>query len=309
MLTIHHLCKRYGQRPVLNELSLTLQPGEIYGLLGPNGAGKTTTINIVCGLLRGDGGTVTIGGQPAGQATKSLIGVMPQANLLYGGLTCAENLRFFARLYGLSRAVQQRRVAECLAAVNLQAQAQRPAEALSGGMQRRLSLAIAMVHQPPLIILDEPSTGLDVEARYDVWGLIRQLKADGTTVLLTTHLLDEVERLCDHIGILKGGTLAAEGTLEQLRQRIPAQEVITVDTPDPEAAIDRARAHGFTPRHYGTDLAFWVPQALDFQQLAACFAGIPVASIARRPVGLEHVYVEVTRNPEPALARPTAEIG
>ena len=296
MLTIHHLCKRYGSHQVLHQLSLALKPGEIYGLLGPNGAGKTTTINIVCDLVKADRGSVTIGGQAVGFATKALIGVMPQANLLYQGLTCAENLRFFARIYGLAPQAQHQRVIACLDAVNLLPQANRTVHTLSGGMQRRLSLAIAMVHQPPLMILDEPTTGLDVEARYEVWSLIRQLQATGVTVLLTTHLLDEVERLCHRIGILKQGQLMAEGTLLELKQRIPACEVVTVDTPTPDAAIARAQEHGFTPRHYGSELAFWVPEQLELKQLVDCFAGIQLHAVGRQPVGLEHVYMEITRN-------------
>ncbi|MBD2021691.1 ABC transporter ATP-binding protein, partial [Leptolyngbya sp. FACHB-36] len=165
MLTIAHLTKSYGNHAVLRGLNLTIAPGEIYGLLGPNGAGKTTTINILCNLLRADSGTVEINQQPISKQTKRWIGVAPQETLIYRSLTCAENLRFFASLYGLHGRQQQQRVQACLAAVGLSEQANRPAETLSGGMQRRLSLAIALVHQPKLVILDEPTTGLDLEAR------------------------------------------------------------------------------------------------------------------------------------------------
>jgi ABC-2 type transport system ATP-binding protein len=192
------------------------------------------------------------------------------------------NLAFFGRLYGMSRQELNRRIDVVLEAVNLQPQKQVPVEKLSGGMKRRLSLAVAMLHRPKLVILDEPTTGLDVEARHEVWRLIRQFKAMGTTVLLTTHLLDEVERLCQRIGIIKQGQLLAEGTLPDLRQRIPAQEIVTVETDEPEVAIARAQQLGFTHRHYGADLAFWVPEALDLKTCSSASRGcrsIPLPAI------------------------------
>ncbi|HEY9764213.1 MAG TPA: ABC transporter ATP-binding protein [Trichocoleus sp.] len=296
MLQIDNLCKRYGKRPILQNLCLDLQPGEIYGLLGPNGAGKTTTINLICGLLEADSGSIYIGGRRAGLATKPVLGVMPQENLLYRGLTCEENLAFFGRIYGMGRRDRKLQIERCLSLVNLLDRAKTPVEKLSGGMQRRLSLAVAMMHRPKLLILDEPTTGLDIEARYEVWSLIRSLKQSGVTVLLTTHLLDEVERLCQRIGIIKQGQLLAEGTLAELRQRIPAMEIVTVETDDPEGAIARAQFHGFTPRHYGSDLAFWIPEHLELKDLLDRFEGIPLNSISRHPVKLEHIYIEVTQN-------------
>lgn len=295
MLKLENLCKRYGSTPVLQNLSLNLQPGEIYGLLGPNGAGKTTTINIICGLLRADSGSVTIGDRPAGENTKVLVGVTPQSNLLYGSLTCSDNLFFFGRLYGLTRQDCLKRVNVCLEAVNLLDQKHTPVDRLSGGMQRRLSMAASMLHRPKLVILDEPTTGLDIEARQELWQLIRQFKAMGVTVLLTSHLLDEVERLCQRIGILRQGQLLAEGTLAELRSRIPAREIVTVETKAPQAAIARARQLGYPHRTYGGDLAFWVPEQLDLKELIDRFEGIPLDSIARSPVRLEHIYLEVTR--------------
>lgn len=295
MLQIEKLCKVYGDRPVLQDLTLSIAPGEIYGLLGPNGAGKTTTINIICNLLQADSGTVKIDGLPVANATKQLIGVAPQENLLYRSLTCTENLDFFARIYGLSRVDRKRQVRACLKAVNLMDRADSPVDTLSGGMQRRLSMAIALVHQPKLVILDEPTTGLDIEARYEIWDLIRHLKHQGITILLTTHLLEEAERLCQRIGILKGGCLLAEGTLAELRRHIPAQEIVIVQTLDESAAIARARACGFTPRRYGSDLAFWLPDPLELREILDRFEGISLDSVARQPVRLEHIYVEITQ--------------
>jgi ABC-2 type transport system ATP-binding protein len=294
LLRIEKLNKGYGDRLVLQDLTFSIEAGEVYGLLGPNGAGKTTTINIICDLLKADSGAIYIENKPVSQATKKLIGIAPQENLLYQSLTCRENLEFFARIYGLSKADRIVQVRNCLEAVNLSDRANSPVETLSGGMQRRLSVAIALVHQPKLVILDEPTTGLDIEARYELWELIRQLKSQGITTLLTTHLLEEAERLCQRIGILKEGKLWAEGTLAELQQLIPAQEIIVVETEAEEKAIDRAEQQGFTMRRYGRDLAFWIPEHLELREIIDRFEGIPLNSICRQPVRLEHIYVEVT---------------
>lgn len=304
MLQLNKVSKSYENRLVLDELTLHIRRGEIYGLLGPNGAGKTTTINIICNLLRADSGAIAIKNQPISEATKSLIGVAPQENLLYKSLTCEENLNFFARIYGLPAKVRRKQVQACLAAVNLAARAKSPVETLSGGMQRRLNIAVALVHHPKLVILDEPTTGLDIEARYEIWELIRQLRSQGITILLTTHLLEEAERLCQRIGILKNGRIVAEGSLAQLRQRIPAQEIVVVETKEEKRAIARAKEYNFTPRRYGNDLAFWLPEHLELKEIISRFDGIALDSIARQPVRLEHIYIEVTQEnnrPNPVI--------
>ena len=295
MLSIKNLVKFYGNRLVLQNLTLHIRPGEVYGLLGPNGAGKTTTINILCNLLSPDSGEITINNQPISQATKKLLGVATQENLLYKSLSCEENLNFFARIYGLSREERREQVRAALKAVKLTDRAKCPVETLSGGMQRRLNIAAALVHYPKLLILDEPTTGLDIEARYEIWELIRRLKNQGMTILLTTHLLEEAERLCQRIGILKNGKIIAEGSLEQLRKRIPAEDIIIVQTAEEDDAIARASKYGFTYRRYGNDIAFWLPKHLELKEILACFDGIPLDSISRQPVRLEHIYVEVTK--------------
>jgi len=295
VLQIEKLNKSYGNRSVLRDLTLHIQPGEIYGLLGQNGAGKTTTINILCNLLNADSGNVTLNGEPVSDSTKPLIGVAPQENLLYKSLSCEENLNFFAQIYGLDSKQRYHQVEQCLKAVNLTDRANSPVETLSGGMQRRLNIAVALVHQPKLVILDEPTTGLDIEARYEIWEFIQQLQSQGITILLTTHLLDEAERLCQRIGILKNGSIVAEGSLEELQKLIPAQEIIVVKTQEEAEVIARAQEYNFIPRRYGSDLAFWLPEPLELKEIILCFDGISIDSIARYPVRLEHIYVEVTK--------------
>ncbi|MBD2663039.1 ABC transporter (ATP-binding protein) [Richelia sinica FACHB-800] len=296
MLKIKNLNKSYGNRKVLQNLNLEINPGEVYGLLGANGAGKTTTINIICNLLKADQGEITINNLPVSEATKKLIGIAPQENLLYKTLSCQENLKFFADIYGLDQSTRQKQITDTLTAVNLLDRAKSPVETLSGGMQRRVNIAVALVHQPKLVILDEPTTGLDIEARYEIWELIRQLQNQGMTILLTTHLLDEAERLCNKIGILKNGQILAEGSLEELQKLIPAQEIVVLKTPQPEEAIALAQEYGFTHRYYGNDLAFWLPEVWDLKDIIAKFPGISIDAISRQPVRLEHIYLEVTNH-------------
>ncbi|AFY71668.1 Fe(3+)-transporting ATPase [Thalassoporum mexicanum PCC 7367] len=300
ILEINRLIKTFNHQPVLDQLSLGIYPGEVYGLLGPNGAGKTTTINILCGLLNADRGKIKLNGQAISASSKALLGIAPQENLLYKTLTCVENLHFFASIYGLRGQERTKQIQTCLAAVGLIDRANSAAETLSGGMKRRLSIAIALVHNPKLVILDEPTTGLDIEARYEIWQLIRNLKQQNITVLLTTHLLDEAERLCDRIGILKGGKLLAEGSLAQLRQKVPAAEILLVQTDQPEQTIAHAQKLGFTYRKYDNELAFWLPKPLPLAEIVNLFATVPLNSISKQPVRLEHIYVEVTQQSQDA---------
>jgi ABC-2 type transport system ATP-binding protein len=296
MLHIKNLKKSYGDRLVLQDLSFHINSGEIYGLLGANGAGKTTTINIICNLLKADSGDIFIGDRPIGEATKNLLGIAPQENLLYQSLTCAENLNFYAQIYGLSRKKRHQQIEFSLAAVNLLDRAKNPVETLSGGMQRRMNIAVALVHQPKLLILDEPTTGLDIETRYEIWDLIWQLKNQGMTILLTTHLLDEAQRLCQKIGILKQGKIIAEGNLDELRKYIPAQEIIYLETEQEKEAIARANALGFTYRRYGNRLAFWLPKHFELKEILSYFEEISIDSLSRQSIQLEHIYLEVMRD-------------
>jgi ABC-2 type transport system ATP-binding protein len=293
MLTINHVKKSYKRRLVLDDLNFQIQAGEIYGLLGPNGAGKTTTINLICNLLKPSSGEISFNYLPISQVTKELIGVAPQENLLYKSLTCEENLNFFAQIYGLDRQQRRHRIKTSLSAVNLLDRAHSPVETLSGGMQRRMNIAVAIVHQPKLLILDEPTTGLDIESRYEIWDLIGQLRQQGMTILLTTHLLDEAQRLCQRIGILKQGRIIAEGNLNQLRQYIPAKEIMIINTSDREAAINRGKQLGFIPKFYGEDLAFWLHEHLELSEIIQAFDGINIDSLSRQTVQLEHIYMEI----------------
>jgi ABC-2 type transport system ATP-binding protein len=280
---------------VVRELSFQLAAGEVYGLLGPNGAGKTTIINLISQLRRPTNGQITLRGRPLAATDKRWLGIAPQENLFYRSLSCRENLTFFGTIYGLERRACRQRADWCLAAVNLAAKASMSVEKLSGGMQRRLNLAIALMHEPQLLILDEPTTGLDIESRYDLWQLIQTLRRDGMTILLTTHLLDEAEKLCDRIGILNQGQLLEEGSLTELRRLIPAQAILTVSTSDDPQAIAIAETLHWQHRWYGGKLAFLLPQPLPLDIIIDKFQPLTFQSLTCHLVDLEHIYLEVTR--------------
>ncbi|APB34129.1 Sulfate-transporting ATPase [Gloeomargarita lithophora Alchichica-D10] len=309
MLKIERLYKSHQKRPVLQGIDLEIKSGEIYGLLGPNGAGKTTLINIICHLLNADQGQVYIAGQTWRPQHRYLLGISPQKNLLYQSLTCGEHLYFFGRIYGVPERELPRRVKQCLTLVGLASRADSLAENLSGGMQKRLNIAIALIHQPKLLILDEPTASLDIESRFEVWQLIRQCQQQGMTLLLTTHLLEEAERMCDRIGILKQGKLAAEGSLPSLQTLIQAAEILSIQTPTPKVAIERAQSLGWPIRYYHQDLLFWVPETLELNQIIHLFAGISLTSVARQPVRLEHIYLEIMHGDSPPTKIPQLSPG
>ncbi len=298
--------KSFGDKAVLRGLSFEVEPGEVYTLLGANGAGKTTAINILCNLLDADGGTVRVDGMPAGEATRRRLGVAPQEISLYLDLTCRENLAFFAEVYGIDGGRRQERVAEVLETLGLGPWAETRVEQLSGGWRRRMNLAVALVPAPAVLVLDEPTAGLDVESRHETWGLIERLRASGVAILLTTHLMDEAERLSHRVGILKDGRIVAEGSIDELRSRIASEQVAVVESGDQEAVRARARDHGWQPRRHAGRMTLWLPRRFDFPELVGHLDGVPLASLALHEIGLEHVYVELTGGFEPIPTCPPA---
>ncbi|MBI3799279.1 MAG: ABC transporter ATP-binding protein [Deltaproteobacteria bacterium] len=218
MLSVRGLQKRFGARVAVDGVSFAIKPGEVYGLLGPNGAGKTTSISMIAGILARDAGEVEIDGLDidAGPPARAQIGIVPQAITLYLDLTARENLHFWGRMYdrrgdGLRRAVE-----EALQAVGLTKRADDVVSTYSGGMQRRLNLACGILHQPKLLILDEPTVGVDPQSRSAIFELVERLRDEGTAILYTTHYMEEAERLCSRIGIIDAGKLITEGTRSEL---------------------------------------------------------------------------------------------
>lgn len=219
VLVVDGLLKRFGERAAVDDVGFRIARGETYALLGPNGAGKTTAILMICGLLRPDAGTVHVAGRRmdvAATTAKAAVGLVPQEIALYTDLSGRENLRFFGRLQGLSGRRLDERIAEVLHLVGLADRADDPVEDYSGGMQRRCNIAAGLLHRPELLILDEPTVGVDPQSRNQILESIQALGGEGLSVLYTTHYMEEAERLCDRIGIMDEGRLIAEGSRREL---------------------------------------------------------------------------------------------
>ncbi len=227
LVTVRGLTKRFGERTAVDVVSFAIERGEVFGLLGPNGAGKSTTVNMLSTYLPPDGGEVIIAGRSLreGMTVKHLIGVVPQELALYEDLTARENLEFFARLYDVPKAERAARVQDALARVGLADRGREPVKGFSGGMKRRLNLAMGILHRPAFLMLDEPTVGVDPQSREKIFDIIADLKNAGTTLLYTTHYMEEAERLCDRIAIMDDGRIVASGTLEELL-RLRVEEIV-----------------------------------------------------------------------------------
>jgi ABC-2 type transport system ATP-binding protein len=221
MITIENLHVSYGKTKAVNGLSLRIFAGECFGILGPNGAGKTTTLSCLEGLVQPDSGTITIKGMDAQKErnrVKRLLGVQIQSSSFFPDLKCVELVELFASFYELFPSSQQR--LEYLGRFDLQEKAKAKADELSGGQRQRLALALALVHNPEIVVLDEPTTGLDPQARRNIWAHIRQIGEQGHTVILTTHAMEEAETLCGRVAIVERGTIIAQDTPANLIARL-----------------------------------------------------------------------------------------
>jgi ABC-2 type transport system ATP-binding protein len=237
--------RSFGDLKAVQGVSFSVAVGETYGLLGPNGAGKTTCISMIAGLLEPDAGEVTVAGQrmgPRASAAKNDVGLVPQDLAIYPDLSARENLDFFARLYGLDNARRKQRVGDVLEVIGLSDRASDRAGTYSGGMKRRLNIGIGMLHEPKLLILDEPTVGVDPQSRNAILESVETLATDGMGVLYTTHYMEEAERLCDRIGIIDQGTLVAEGTRRDLVGMIGEQDVVRLKTVGDVGAAEAACA-------------------------------------------------------------------
>jgi len=218
-IELQDVSRHFGPVRAVSDLTMNVPAGQTFGLIGPNGSGKTTLIRIVAGLLSPTRGQVRVlGGRPGERAVASRIGYMPQADALYRDLSVRENLAFFATLYGVPRSARASRIDEVLSLVEMTEHAGRPVETLSGGMKQRVSLACALVHSPRLLLLDEPTVGVDPELRLTFWSYFRTLAAQGVTVVVSTHHLDEAGR-CEQLALMRGGRLLAQDTPADLLRR------------------------------------------------------------------------------------------
>ena len=229
MLSLRSVTQRYGGLVALDEVSLEVAAGEFFGLLGPNGAGKSTLMSLVAGLRAPTSGTLAIGGQPVGPgqvAARAALGLVPQHLALYGELSVEENVRIFGGLHGLGGNNLEARLTEGLEAVQLLDRRRDPVRRLSGGMQRRLNLAVALLHRPRILLCDEPTVGVDPQSRLAIFELLERLNREGLTIIYSTHYMEEAERLCSRIGVIDHGRILATGTLDELLARLPFEEEI-----------------------------------------------------------------------------------
>ena len=224
-IVLQNICKRYGQKQVLQDVSITVPYGAIYGLLGPSGCGKTTTVKIVAAISEATSGNAFVLGEKMPQLQlMNKIGYMAQSDALYGDLTAKENLQFFGALYGLKGQELDNRIIEVLELVNLSKDIHKRIEEFSGGMKRRLSLAMTLLHKPKVLILDEPTVGIDPLLRKNIWEELYKLTEEGITILVTTHVMDEAEK-CTQLSMMREGYLIATGTPRQIQENVGASSL------------------------------------------------------------------------------------
>ncbi len=296
------LKKSFGSRLVVDDVGFHIAEGEVYGLLGPNGAGKTTTMKMICGLLTPDAGSIVIAGRRAigSLEVKSFIGYVPQEVALYPDLTARENLEFLGRLYGLSGKLLAERVDEALNLTDLSERRNDRLDAYSGGMKRRLNIAAGLLNHPKLLILDEPTVGVDPQSRHAILERVHDLGRQGLAVVYTTHYMEEAERVCARIGIIDHGRLIAEGTRRELVSRLGAQDRIdlsAIGNPELLAEVSRgvpgvtsAAVADHTVHLVAEDGRHLLPALLE----AAEAAHVSVTSVDVVEPDLEAVFLHLT---------------
>jgi ABC-2 type transport system ATP-binding protein len=231
MLKLTNLTKSYGQLLAVDHIAFEVKEGEIFGLLGPNGAGKTTIINMICSLVKPDGGNIELDGQDmhhAGDTVRKHLGVVPQEVALYEDLNAVENLRFWGSLYKLKKKELSTRIEQLLEITGLTERAKDRVKTYSGGMKRRLNMAVGMIHRPKLLLLDEPTVGIDPQARHNMLDTVKHIAKEGTTILYTTHYMDEAEMLCDRLAIMDHGRILAMGTQNEIQQIVGENRLLHV---------------------------------------------------------------------------------
>lgn len=294
-LTARDLWKYYGQDAVVQGFNFLLEPGEIVGLLGPNGAGKTTTVGMLFGTVVPSRGLVQFGPWqlPAqGRSARTQMGIVTQEDNLDPDFTVFENLTHFAHHYRITGVAARQRASELLALVNLQDRGSAQVDELSGGMKRRLVLARSLLNRPQLVFLDEPTTGLDPDARQDFWRLVLRLKAEGCGVLLTTHYMDEAQRLCDRLLLMQQGKVIDQGSPPELIARVIGPEVAEIEGIAASKVQALADSLGLWSRPFGSGQLMALPA--DQPQLWAQLEALQPQQLKRRPANLEDVFLRLT---------------
>ena len=302
ILSVQNLSKRYGETTVVDGLSFDIGPGECLGVIGPNGAGKTTTIRMCLGLTVPDGGSLSYFEQPEGGnalqmprdalAIKAQIGVVTQMDTLDPDFTCAENLLVYGRYFGMKEAQIRERIPALLEFASLSAKALAKPGELSGGMKRRLSLARALVNNPRLLLLDEPTTGLDPQARHLMWERLQLLLAEGKSILLTTHFMDEAERLCSRLLVLDHGRKIAEGTPRDLIAQHLEPDVVEVYGSGAVALVNAPLKALAARMEVSGETVFFYTQ--DAKLLLQALDAYPQLRTLHRPANLEDLFLKLT---------------
>ncbi len=288
--------KRYGEKFAVDGLDLEVDKGQCFGLLGPNGAGKTTALKLIYGVTPPSAGRILVFDQDITTHTREIrarLGVTLQENALIEVLSPVENLRVFGRYHLIPPAALEQRIAELLDFLDLRSHARLPVKALSGGFQRRLAIAMSLMNGPELLVLDEPTTGLDPAVRLALWHRVRELRRAGTTVLLTTHYMDEAERLCDELVVMDQGKVVARGSPPELIRDVLAPEALEVELPAGRHADVLARLGGVRALRSGAHLMLYAKDAAAL--LEAVRRAEPEAQlVAVRPTNLEDVFLALT---------------
>lgn len=301
ILQTHSLTKRYGALTAVADLSLEVNEGEVFGLLGPNGAGKTTSISMMCGLLHPDAGQVTIHGKPiadGGADVRGRVGVCPQNVVLWGQLTCLEQMVFIGEMYGMKRKAVRQRSEELLNDLDLAEKRDQRARTLSGGMQRRLNLAMALVHDPEIIVLDEPEAGLDPQSRVLVREYVKSL-ARRKTIILTTHNMDEAERMADRVAIIDRGKLLTLDTPEALKRTVGEGDVLEIETGEGGVRSALSAVEKIAPQVSSTNHTLVVRARGAVELLPAILdalrsVGVHPGEVRLRANTLEDVFISLT---------------
>jgi ABC-2 type transport system ATP-binding protein len=303
VLAAEGLTKSFGDLMAVNGVSFEIAEGETFGLLGPNGAGKTTAISMVAGLLEPDSGAVHVAGTPIrtnSTAGRSDIGLVPQELAIYPDLTAAENLRFFGRLYDMPAEALEKRVAEVLEVIGLSDRQNDLTREFSGGMQRRLNIGIGLLHRPRLLILDEPTVGVDPQSRNAILESVEDLSGQGIAVLYTTHYMEEAERLCDRVAIIDEGVVKAEGTRRELVSLVGEKDRIRVTVTGDLVEVARVASelpavHEASPADSGVDVLANDASTLLPELLSRVAAtGANVTGVAVFEPNLEAVFLHLT---------------
>jgi ABC-2 type transport system ATP-binding protein len=304
MIETKHLTKNYGNLTAVDDLNLSIQDGDIFGFIGPNGAGKTTTMRILVTLLEPFGGSAFINGlnvAKEGKKVRRLVGYMPDFMGVYDDLKVFEYLEFFAAAFGIERKKRKSIVEGVLELTDLESKKSATVDSLSRGMQQRLGLARVLIHDPKVLILDEPASGLDPRARIEIRELLRELKRMGKTIMISSHILSELEEICDHVGIIEHGKLVFSGTLEEIRPRLGIKSKVRVkvaDRQDKAIELLSALPQVRQVQALGDEIAVTFHEGKDANGIVArtlVQAGLNIISLQPERLKLDDAFLQLTK--------------